>query len=344
MVYYLSFYLYALGLALLYNLNRNNFFLVAILCGAVVFSGFRYDAGNDFFTYLDMVMGDKEYGRLEYLSAWLIDISSIFGTSIVFFFITSFLYIAVISYALQKGVALGFTSILLMLFFAASWLTSFGYVRQYVAVSFFFLGFIFLMERRYISYVFFTVIACLFHKSAVISVVALLFYIGFSRKERSVFVYLLLLASAFLVEGLIVRLVSYVGLYSQYVDKSINRYGTGIFAVLLFAFFINFVVAKSFLIKDCRFWAYSNMFFFGILLYAIFLSFGEYVVRVSYFFVPFFYAASYCLVDKMKPVGKSLMIAFYIALSTFTYFYTLYLAGANPTRDFLTNYKFALFI
>ena len=274
----------------------------------------------------------------------LIDISSALGTPIVFFCITSILYILVGSYALQKGHALGFTSVFLMLFFAASWLTSFGYVRQYVAVSFFFLSFIFLFERKYTLYAVFTLIAFLFHKSAVISLVAIPFYLFFARKERSMYVYLMLLSSAFVVEGLFVYLVTYVGLYSQYVADSMNSYGSGIFAVLVFAFVVNLSVAKFYVVKDSRFWIYSNMMFFGLLLYAIFLSFGEYVVRISYFFVPFFYAASFRLVDKMKPIGKALLVAFYITLSTFTYFYTLYLAGANATRDFLTNYKFALLI
>ena len=55
MIYYIVFHLYALSVGLLFNFYRRKSFLFALLFMSIIFSGFRYDAGNDFFSYLDTV-------------------------------------------------------------------------------------------------------------------------------------------------------------------------------------------------------------------------------------------------------------------------------------------------
>lgn len=343
MIYYLSFYLFVLFGGSLFSLYRSKVFLYVVLFGAVIFSGFRYDAGNDFFSYMDILTGEKDYQRIEYLTSRLIDVAIYLESPYLFYLVTSFIYIAAVSYALFRSGTVGFSSVFLLLFFTASWLTSFGYIRQYVAISFVFLGFVFLFERKFARYLLFTAIACLFHKSAISSFVALPFYILYAQKERGAVSHVAVLIAAFVSTELFVFFIKYFDLFSHYILYPSSGFGGGIFLVLLFVFSVNFCVAKVYKLRDKKFWVFSSMFFFGILLYAALLGFGEYVVRVAYYFVPFFYASSFLLLRSLTGVAKLFLLLFYISISTFTYFYALYLASVNESRDFLTNYEFYLF-
>ena len=93
MIYYIVFHLYALSVGLLFNFYRRKSFLFALLFMSIIFSGFRYDAGNDFFSYLDMLIGVKNYDQLEFLAVKLIDLSYLVGTPTFFYLVTSLIYI-----------------------------------------------------------------------------------------------------------------------------------------------------------------------------------------------------------------------------------------------------------
>ena len=257
MIYYIVFHLYALSVGLLFNFYRRKSFLFALLFMSIIFSGFRYDAGNDFFSYLDMLIGVKNYDQLEFLAVKLIDLSYLVGTPTFFYLVTSLIYISVLGYALCRAHALSFTSVFLLLFFTASWLTSFGYIRQFVSISFFFLSFVFLFERKYFFYLLFAIISFFFHKSALVTIPAVLFYVVFARQERSVVYYAIVLIVSLIAKDLLVYLIRYFGIFTQYIEFSINSYGVGIFKVLLFVLVVNVGVAKFLKVKNDNFWIYS---------------------------------------------------------------------------------------
>ena len=140
-----------------------------------------------------------------------------------------------------------------------------------------------MFERKYFFYLLFAIISFFFHKSALVTIPAVLFYVVFARQERSVVYYAIVLIVSLIAKDLLVYLIRYFGIFTQYIEFSINSYGVGIFKVLLFVLVVNVGVAKFLKVKNDNFWIYSNMLFFGVLLYGALLSFGEYVVRVAYF-------------------------------------------------------------
>ena len=339
MSYYLSFYIFTMMNGVLYHFYRHKIFLLTIVCGAILFSGFRYDAGNDFFSYYAMLVGEKFYGNLEFFSYSLIEFARYLDQPYVFYFITSLIYMLAMIYGLYKLNALGFSSLILLLLFAASWLTSFGYIRQFVAISFVFLATAFLIKGKDIKFLFFAVIGFLFHKSAIIAGLIYFYYKFFGKKEHSLQVYFVIyLFFYFLFVYIVFFITSYIGLYHHYIDQPRNAFGFGIFLVITFLFIIQTFLAKLVKCKDPKFWISNNLFFLGVVIYASLLAFGEYVVRVAYYLVPFVYVSTYFLLKKTTGFLQFFYFCFILLVSTFTYFYTLNLASTNPTRDFLTNY------
>lgn len=339
MSYYLSFYLFAMMNGVLYHFYRHKIFLLTIAFGAILFSGFRYDAGNDFFSYYAMLVGEKSYGNLEFFSYSLIEFARYLDQPYVFYFITSFIYMAVMVYGLHKLNTLGFSSLILLLLFAASWLTSFGYIRQFVAISFVFLATAFLIKGKDIRFFFIAVMGFLFHKSAIIAGLIYFYYKFFGKRERSILVYFVIyLFFYFLFVDIVFFITSFIGLYHHYIDQPRNAFGFGIFLVITFLFVVQTSLAKLVKCRDQSFWIANNLFFLGVVIYASLLVFGEYVVRVAYYLVPFVYVSTYFLLIKLKGFIKFFYFCFVLFFSAFTYFYTLYLASTNPTRDFLTNY------
>ncbi|OZT73690.1 EpsG family protein [Vreelandella boliviensis] len=341
MIYYISFYIFTIMSGVLYHFYRNKIFLLIVVFAAILFSGFRYDAGNDFFSYYAILTGEKIHSDLEFFSNNLVNLSKYLNEPYIFYFLTSLIYMALMVYGLHKFNALGFSSLILLLFFAASWLTSFGYVRQFVAISLLFLATAYLVKGKDLKFFFFTILAFLFHKSAVIGGLIYFYYKVFGKKEHALSIYLLCyLFFYFVFVDIIFFITSFVGFYHRYIVQPTNSDGFGIFLVLTFLFIVQTCLAKFFKIRDRNFWVANNLFFLGVVIYASLLNFGEYVVRVAYFLVPFVYVSTFFLLKNMKGRVRIFYFGLIFSLTFFTYFYTLYLASNNPTRDFLTNYKF----
>jgi hypothetical protein len=324
---------------------RNKFFIYIGLFLAILFSGFRYDAGNDFFSYYAMATGEKWNGGIELFPRLILQFSEYIESPIIFYLITSSIYILTYIYAFKKAKAFSFISVYLLLFFALSWLTSFGYVRQFQAIPFVFLAFIFLVEKKILNYIASIFIAFLFHKASIIGLFGLIYYKYFAKREHNLLLYFLLMFLAYiLVSNIAIYIVEFIGLYEKYLINITNTAGSKLFLLLTTVFFINTTIAKLFNVKDKKFWIYNNLFFFGIILYSGLLNYGEYVIRIAYFFVPFFYISSYFLSTNLPLKAKQLYFLYIVGTGLFSYLATLYIASINANRDFMTNYQFHFFI
>src|SRR5690554_578145 len=256
----------------------------------VFFSGFRYDAGNDFFSYLELALGHKVIDGLELIPSMLIEFSIQEGSPVFFFLISSLIYVSCMFVGLKKFGELNYITVSFFVFFVLSYLTSFGYVRQYMAIGLTFLSLSFLYTSSYFWSALFLSLGVLCHLSAL--VVALVFFVRpiFFRVYHPVIYFCLIATSYLFFDSIIHYGSSYTGLYVNYFEVVGQPYGKKIFLVLVCCFFYCLAFGRYFNVRDDRLFAFSlNCSFLGLILYSALLSYGEYLVRVSYYFVPFFY-------------------------------------------------------
>ncbi|QZN97774.1 EpsG family protein [Symbiopectobacterium purcellii] len=325
-----------------YYKEASGFFFRWAVFVTMVFSGFRYDAGNDFFTYQDMIKGTFPYDKLEPISKALIEISSYFGESWVFFLITSIIYIYSVYYFCKELSDRPQFSFFLFCVLPLSFLTSFGYVRQFLAIGFFCIALVHFLYGRKLKFWLFFVLSLMCHYSAIFFLPIFLLYGFLSKRVYPLVVYLIFIGVAFASSGYVLLASKYVGVYGAYIDG--ERFidsgrKIGYVVIALFFYFYIFSLKER---KKLNVFL-LNVYFVFSCAYALLMPFGEYIVRIIYFLFPSAYILfSSTLVSnvKLRLVQSIGVICFGIAL----YFATLYFATTNGVRDFLTNYSISLFV
>lgn len=339
MIYYIGLNVLVFFLSLLSALYRSKLFLVILFFVIFIFSAFRYDAGNDFFSYLDLAAGEKWISDLEPFPILLIKISQWVGDPVVFFILSSVVYLAGIYFGLKRFRELTAISACFAVFYVMSYLTSFGYVRQYMGIGMAFLSISYFYAGVKKWAAFFFVLALMSHYSAIIVAPIFLSRYFLCRSYQLSFYVISLFIALFFFDILIFKFTSWVGIYEQYAEFSGPAYGMKIFLIYVLSFFYLLVFYKFFRIKNDRLFRFSlNCSFFGLVIYAALLSYGEYLVRVAYYFVPFVYIAfSRLYITGRFKIFQLLVI---ISLLSLTFYSTLYVASQNPNRNFLTNIEF----
>ncbi|HEM8181538.1 TPA: EpsG family protein [Providencia rettgeri] len=342
MVYYLIFISFsAFMLSLSKACNNSRFlFLIAIL-GAVFFSGLRFDAGNDYFTYYNMVKGYYWFDTLEPSSVLLLSFAKEHNSPMLFFLTTSSIYILSVAYFCIKRSSNPQLSFFLFLVLPLSLLTSFGYVRQYVAIGLFLVAISKFLDKKYITCAVFLILASTFHSSALLFVFILILYKFLSSRVYSILIYAGLMILAFMISSILTEYAYLAGKYQHYITgKNTVDSGKkiGIVCVVLFYYFYAF---RRNLESKQDFFMLNTYYVFA-LLYLTLMEFGEYVSRIAYYLFPVAYVLFVkTLAKKGSTRQAQLILITCFGLSMF--FATLYFASVNSTRDFLTNYKVILF-
>ncbi|MFV9067128.1 EpsG family protein [Serratia fonticola] len=305
---------------------------------AVFFSGFRYDAGNDYFTYYRMIDGYFDSANLEYLPRNLIAYARWTKNPAFFFFVTSLAYVLCISYFCKRHSDNPELSFLLFLLLPLSFLTSFGYVRQFIAIGFFTVSLSLLVDRRVIISGIFFFFAFLCHSSVILFLFVFLFYRMMSSRIYPWWIYFSLLTVVFPISQIITQYAYLTGDYAHYLlgEKSVDS-GKKIGLLCVSFFFYFFAFRKRLNNKSDVF--FFNVYFAFSFLYLLLMGFGEYVVRITYYLFPCAYILFVSTLSKRTHVFLIQIIGV-ILLGILTYYTTLYFASINPTRDFLTNYSF----
>ena len=150
------------------------FYLIASLV-LIVVGGLRYSVGADFGAYYQLYNDwDDLLARLTgfdepgfYLIAYLA--TSIFhdplATTFIALAITEGIMLFVV-YRNTDDLFLGLTFLVLL----GCWVGAFNGIRQYMAVSFLFLGYPYLRDRKFVPYLLCVLLACCFHRSAAIMI------------------------------------------------------------------------------------------------------------------------------------------------------------------------------
>ncbi|UUT61294.1 EpsG family protein [Aeromonas hydrophila] len=342
MIYYIILLLITIIYIYIYEKYNNKILLLLPLLFMALFSGLRYDAGNDYFTYLDIIRTGIGLERLELLNRIIIDLGYYFNNHYLYFFVTSFIITFSIGiYCIRDSQYPGY-AILLFLLLPLSYLTSFGYVRQYLAISLFVLSVSFFMERRLTFSFLLFFLASISHSSALLFIWVFPVAFFINKRIYSVSFYFFILILFYLFGEFVLIISKHFDIYSYYLSED-NMLSNG--KNMWFACFIIFI----FLLMNRRTLtrkidiAYFNLFFLFVAIYLALINTGEYVIRVVYFLFPF----SYVCISQILGVNSRYAIfkrGFIIAFAMTMFLITLYLAYKNPTRDFLTNYQFNFII
>lgn len=338
MAYYLFFYMFTTILLLMESVSKNKILLILVLISAFFFSALRFDAGYDYFSYLNLIVFETgvSFDRLEFLNKPIILISRKFQIPQIYFIITSFIYIYAMALGLKESKSFTGISLLLLLFFVGSYLSSFDIVRQMVAASIIFYATSLVINKKYIASGFLFLIAMGFHKSSIIYLIILTF-VFFFKKERSFIFYTIFLASSLLLLNPIISILASRNFYYSYIESGGNESGNNIYILIVFYFFTLLILAKLINIKLELFWKALNLFFLGVILYTVFLPYGYFVTRISYYLIPWSFVA-WSLLYETTIKNKRFIYIIIFLISSFSYFIALYISSFNP-RDPLLNYS-----
>ncbi|MRF68171.1 hypothetical protein GIJ48_16990 [Escherichia coli] len=341
-VYYSIFIITSSFLLLLSSvLKKTNIFFYLAVFFSVFFSGFRFNAGNDFPTYYAMAIGWVDYSRLEFIPRIIMELSVYLNSPSIFFFITSVIYITCVSLFCRKMSENKELSFFLFLVLPLSFLTSLGYVRQFISIGFFIAALSFYIENKRKTSILFMIFSVLCHATAVFAIPFIFLFNILSRRKVPLFISIILIMISYASSKLIYEFAYLTGDYQHYITgTNVVEAGKkiGYVCISLLAYFYIFgkKINKE---KDIYFF---NIFLIFCCIYVLLMDFGEYVVRIAYFFFP----AAWILFPKtirFKGLAGIFQAALIVIFGLLMYYATLYFALMNTTRDFLTNYSFIFF-
>ena len=250
-------------------------------------STFRYNVGIDYNSYREYystiinryITGIEMPTQLEY-GFILLNILSylIFKNAQGVFLLKSLLFLVFSIGGIIKfkdKISLPISVLIFMTFFYSA---SFNGVRQLIAVAIIFYSFSYALEKKFVKYLFFVLLACLFHKTAIL---ATFLYFIVPKDDKAVevknkifnFSVIALTLLIPLIKSVIINVFTYLNFYSTYLldngDKSLN------FLLYIIPPLIIILLYEKKLIKS----DYKNLFWIRLMLLQIPLQFAGYYIR-----------------------------------------------------------------
>lgn len=173
------------------KLKKTNIFFWALITGIFLVSAFRYDVGQDYQHWTDVYEWIKEglpagnYVEIGYrfLNAFIQILP--FSHVYLLFIVTSAFIIFGFGYLIYKNVDKKYWFLAVFIFIGSGiFFASLNLVRQYVAVVITTLGIPFLLKKKYAIFILFTLLATLFHTSALIMIAFMIFYLLFKEQKH----------------------------------------------------------------------------------------------------------------------------------------------------------------
>jgi len=339
MIYYLGFAAFSIVSLVLTEVFRTKIFLYVLLIFAFLFSALRYDAGYDFFSYMNLISEAEgaSFDRLEFINKFLIGVARYVNVPQLYFVVTSFIYLVFMILGFRHVKSVNSVTVAMLLFFIGSYLTSFDIIRQMSAVAIVFYATTRLLTKDYFVSFLLAFAAFGLHRSAVIFIFIFMFYVLVRDRRFGLCSYIFFFALSIFSFKFAVQILQAAGLYTSYIESGGNDSGGKIYLMLGFMVFALLLLAKT---KDQTrlFWVGFNLFFLGFLIYTVFLPFGYFVTRVSYFLFPWgFVAWSELIYGSTK--NRMLLICFIWIFSLVIFFLTLYVSFQSARNPYL-NYRF----
>lgn len=264
--------------------KNNKLFLLIILYATILsFLAFRYYVGWDYYAYDRAILGDSYYAvvkKQEFLSYALVGLSQRTGSSFLFFLVNALVSISFVFLTVKDNSQNLWASLIIFVCFPLFYLNSFSVVRFFTALSISFFAFTFIKKKKILPYFLFVILASGFHLTALI---CLPFYF-FSKIKTKTYVYLIIAVVLIIFKYLFFQLIdAYFPQYISYLSETESQEGTKaifFFVVLLVVFFVLIHYRKDFYQENYRAF---NLFYFGVLLYIMFLRQGTLGHRLSLF-------------------------------------------------------------
>lgn len=174
----------------------------------LIISALRYDVGTDYmYRYVpsyNLIKNGFDIESLEYAFKLLIKFCTMISSNYqILFIITTFIILIPIFYVMTKKSKCMELSILIF-FLGGFFFQSMNILRQYIAIACLLLGYNFIIEKKYIKFLFFYLLAISFHTA---SIVAILFLFINSKKEIKVPIVILISITIFIFNDQIAQVV-----------------------------------------------------------------------------------------------------------------------------------------
>lgn len=277
-----------------YKLNSKVLNSIAFVCMWII-SGFRYLVGTDFDMYqnyyinIDQINMNNNYLEVGYLilnKVVKIISRDIFNEQIIFV-VTSFIillsiYKVVIQYSNKYEMSI-FLFITMYFYYS-----SFNGLRQFIAIGITFLGLKYIEQRNFRAYMTYIFIACLFHSSAIVMLIAY-FIVNNNFRNNTYFIILSISIIIYSFLPTILNIIfKIIPRYSKYSGNGLNIFlnegSHWMHSVILLIIFLISILFKDKLVNlDKKNNIYINFIFFA----TIFQIFGMKSVlfsRVVYYF------------------------------------------------------------
>lgn len=200
------------------------FFLFCVVFPPIFISGFRYEVGIDYSSYIEMFNQIKaEVGLLDiftfYVEPFWTLINLISPTSRAVFVISSCIYTLTITYAIWRMREKIGLCLPLFISYMCFYSLSFNGIRQAIACAIVLLGLSFYKDSKF-RYIGLVIVATLFHKSALVMLLVLLLN-GDKKQLRIIYFLVLVLCVTmpFLIR-VVKNIISLFGVYSGYLQEN----------------------------------------------------------------------------------------------------------------------------
>jgi len=157
-------------LLILYKFSKSKYFLYTIVLILILFSGFRYGIGVDYFSYENHFQAIK-YGyesSLEIGIQFIVYLTDYIGTTQLAFFVFSLITVVMFFKYINAFSANYFISWIIFISYGTYYLGSFNLIKQYIAISIFAFSIKYIVNGNLLKYIISIVIASLFHLSALL--------------------------------------------------------------------------------------------------------------------------------------------------------------------------------
>ena len=287
---------------------------------------FRFDVGWDYAGYYNTVVENNVYliRRFEPLSQVFFYVSVLFNNPQLVFILFGLPTYILIYYTIKKySLSVRFS---LLLYFCFFYIESFGFIRQALSVSICFWSVRFIFERKLFRYLFFVILACMFHFSAVIALLAYPLY-----RKISLWHLLWIIPFLFVVKQILFSLLMDWGIYANYLDELDTMEGGALIRIFYILLFISLLLLRN---KKGSLKEHFFFFMIGLALSFPFLFGSHLGVRLSSYFFIYYTLLIPALFTKIK------LKCFY-ALIAFSFFMlTLFMTSRDPIKSQYIPYKF----
>lgn len=331
--YLFIFFLISLLLILSSQIKTNIFFYTSFFV-LVLFSGLRMSVGMDYEMYNQMfryIHENTQPFNYEPFNMYLIQLLGSLGVQNQFiFFVYAFLTLSGVFYFIYKLSPSKELSLFIFFTIGIFYLSTFNAIRQWLAIAIILVSIVKLIEKKYIQTFIFSIIALLFHFSALFVIITfpLLSY-RYKLKNVILFtIFFLLLAKAMVT---ILLLTKYGGYLAPIFGQKNNVFFV-IFNIGVMLFLLNYFKyfnQKKDVDRDIIVFSNMNMIFILIILLGTILQIDDLsIMRMALYFEIQILVLIPLFVTKIKNVQiKALSLLLIIILSTSYFVNLLYTKG-----------------